>query len=185
MEAGQGKTIGAARRSPSVARIAALTAVLVAAVLAGLLLFRGGDDYTVTARFINAGQLVQGNLVDIGGTKAGVVKDFSITQDGQADVVLQIDEKYAPLRRGTRAVIRQGGQASPANRYVQLMLPPEPQAGNRIRDGGRLGIDVTTTNVDLDQFFNIFDRPTRKALQDFYKGGQRQYAGRAAASNEE
>ena len=42
---------------------------------------------------------------------------------------------------------------------------------------------MTTTNVDLDQFFNIFDRPTRKALQDFYKGGQRQYAGRAEAAN--
>ena len=122
-------------------------------------------------------------MVDVGGTHAGVVKDFEITANGQADVVLQIDEKYAPLRHGTRAVIRQGGQASPANRYVQLMLPPEPQAGNRIRDGGRIGIEMTTTNVDLDQFFNIFDRPTRKALQDFYKGGQRQYAGRAEAAN--
>ncbi|HEX5908872.1 MAG TPA: MlaD family protein [Thermoleophilaceae bacterium] len=184
MEAGQGKAMQPAARRPSgVARIAALAAVLAAATLTGLLLFGGGDGYTVTARFINAGQLVKGNLVDVGGTRAGVVKDFEITANGQADVVLQIDEKYAPLRHGTRAVIRQGGQASPANRYVQLMLPPEPQAGNRIRDGGRIGIEMTTTNVDLDQFFNIFDRPTRKALQDFYKGGQRQYAGRAEAAN--
>ncbi len=184
MEAGQVKANSTAVRGPSgVARIAALTAVLAAAVLSGLLLFGGDGGYTVTARFINAGQLVKGNLVDVGGTKAGVVKDFEITANGQADVVLQIDEKYAPLRRGTRAVIRQGGQASPANRYVQLMLPAEPDAGNRIRDGGRIGIEMTTTNVDLDQFFNIFDRPTRKALQDFYKGGQRQYAGRAEAAN--
>ena len=183
MGAGQGKAIGSEGRPSGVARLAALAAVLVAVLLAGLLLFRGSDDYTVTARFINAGQLVKGNLVDVGGAKAGVVKDFSITANGQADVVLQIDEKYAPLRGGTRAVIRQGGQASPANRYVQLMLPAEPEAGNRIRDGGRIGIDMTTTNVDLDQFFNIFDRPTRKALQDFYKGGQRQYAGRAEAAN--
>ena len=184
MGAGQGKaTAATAPRSSGVARIAALVAVLIAATLTGLLLFGGGDGYTVTARFINAGQLVKGNLVDVGGTRAGVVRDFEITANGQADVVLQIDEKYAPLRHGTRAVIRQGGQASPANRYVQLMLPPEPQAGNRIRDGGRIGIEMTTTNVDLDQFFNIFDRPTRKALQDFYKGGQRQYAGRAEAAN--
>ena len=96
---GRGRRISRRRGRPSgVARIAALAAVLAAATLTGLLLFGGGDGYTVTARFINAGQLVKGNLVDVGGTRAGVVKDFEITANGQADVVLQIDEKYAPLR---------------------------------------------------------------------------------------
>ena len=139
VEAGQVRANQSAAQRPSgVARFAALAAVLAAAVLAGLLLFGGGDGYTVTARFINAGQLVKGNQVDVAGTEAGIVKDFEITDDGQADVTLEIDEKYAPLRAGTRAVIRQGGQASPANRYVQLMLPAEPEAGTEIRDGGRI-----------------------------------------------
>ena len=37
--------------------------------------------------------------------------------------------------------------------------------------------------MDIDQFFNIFDPPTRRAIQDFYKGGQRQYAGRGKQAN--
>lgn len=165
------------------ARFAALAAVIAGMALVGLILFGGGGTYTVKARFINAAQLVKGNVVDVGGTNGGLVKGFRITPDGQAEVELEIDEKYAPLRRGTRAQIRAAGQTSVSGRYVQLMLPPENEAGGRIPDGGVIGADHTTTNVDIDQFFNIFDRPTRRALQNFYKGGQRQYAGRGRQAN--
>jgi phospholipid/cholesterol/gamma-HCH transport system substrate-binding protein len=159
-------------------------AAVAACVLAALLLFAvGGDDYRVKARFLNAGQLVEGNHVDIGGTQAGLVEDFDVTPEGQAEVEISVDEEYAPLRQGTRAVIRASGLTSPSGRYVQLMLPPEPEAGPEIPDGGLIDVDSTTTQVDLDQFFNIFDRPTRKALQNFYKGGQRQYAGRGDQAN--
>ena len=70
-----------------------------------------------------------------------------------------------------------------SGRYVQLMLPSEEEAGGDIPDGGVIDADHTTTQVDLDQFFNIFDRPTRKALRRFYKGGSRQYAGRGDEAN--
>jgi phospholipid/cholesterol/gamma-HCH transport system substrate-binding protein len=63
------------------------------------------------------------------------------------------------------------------------MLPPENEAGNEIPDGGVIEVDHTTTNVDIDQFFNIFDKPTRRALSNFYKGGNRQYAGRGRQAN--
>jgi phospholipid/cholesterol/gamma-HCH transport system substrate-binding protein len=165
------------------ARVAALGAVIAAVVLVGFLLFRGGDAYTVKARFLNAAQLVKGNVVDIGGTDAGVVKNFAITPNGQAEVEIEVDEKYAPLRQGTRAQVRSAGQTSVSGRYVQLMLPAERDAGGKIEDGGVIDTDRTTTNVDIDQFFNIFDKPTRKALQKFYEGGVRQYAGRGRQAN--
>ena len=152
-------------------------------MLAALLLFGGGGGYRVKAHFISAGQLVKGNVVDIGGTDAGLVKAFRITPDGRAEVELEIEDEYAPLRRGTRAVIRAAGQTSVAGRYVQLMLPPENEAGGEIPDGGVIGVDYTTTNVDIDQFFNIFDRPTRRSLQRFYEGGRRQYYGRGRQAN--
>ena len=182
MDAGQ-KRGDATPRVSGIARAGAVGAVLAACVLAALLLFGGGDGYTVKARFINASQLVKGNHVDIGGTKGGLVEDFEITSDGQAEVVLSIDEERAPIRQGTRAVIRASGLTSPSGRYVQLMLPPEPEAGAEIPDGGLIDVDRTTSQVDLDQFFNIFDRPTRRALRNFYKGGQRQYAGRGVQAN--
>jgi phospholipid/cholesterol/gamma-HCH transport system substrate-binding protein len=164
--------------------MAAVAAVAGAIVLLGFMLFGGGSGYTVKARFINAGQLVKGSLVDIGGVNAGTVKGFEITDDGQVEVELGVDERYEPLRVGTKAVIRQNSIGSPANRYVQLMLPSEDQAGEDIADGGLIPVDRTTTNVELDQFFSIFDKRTRQSLQDFYRGGQRQYAGRGAQANE-
>ena len=164
-------------------RVIALAVVIAVVALVGLLLFRGGETYTVKARFINAAQLVKGNVVDVGGTNAGLVKDFELTPDGQAEVEIEVDERYAPLRVGTRAQIRSAGQTSVSGRYVQLMLPPENEAGPNIPDGGVIGSERTTTNVDIDQFFSIFDPPTRKAVQNFYKGGRRQYEGRGEQGN--
>ena len=166
-------------------RVAAVAAVVAACLIVALLLFQAdGGGYTVKARFISGSQLVKGNHVDIGGTQAGLVKELRITPDGQAEVTLQVDERYAPLREGTRAVIRASGLTSVSGRYVQLMLPAETEAGKDIPDGGVIHSDQTTTQVDLDQFFNIFDKPTRRALRDFYKGGSRQYAGRGDEANE-
>src|SRR5687767_4941612 len=165
-------------------RAAAIGAVLGACALVAALLFGGAEGgYTVKARFISGSQLLKGNHVDIGGTKAGLVKGLAITPDGEAEVTLAIDDRYAPLRHGTRAVIRASGLSSVSGRYVQLMLPSEEEAGDDISEGGVIDSDHTTTQVDLDQFFNIFDRPTRKALRRFYKGGSRQYAGRGDQAN--
>ena len=145
-----------------------------------MLFFGRPAAYTVKLRFVNAAQLVKGNVVDVGGANAGLVKGFEITPDGQAEVEIEVDERYAPLRVGTRAQIRSAGQTSVSGRYVQLMLPPENEAGEEIDDGGMIGIDRTTTNVDIDQFFAIFDPPTRKAIQDFYRAAGA--STRAAAS---
>ena len=60
----------------TVGRVAALGAVIAAVVLVALVLFKpGGDQYTLTATFINAGQLVKGNPVQTGGTPIGSVGD--------------------------------------------------------------------------------------------------------------
>ncbi|HWH45560.1 MAG TPA: MlaD family protein [Thermoleophilaceae bacterium] len=180
------------RSVSGVGRIAAMGAVLAAVVLVALVLFGGGggEGYTVKARFINAGQLVPGNLVEVGGQKAGSVKDIKITENGQAEITLAIDDFYAPLPEGTQAAIRQASQSGIANRYVDLLFPGSTsdrvrrgeQAGT-IDDGGLIGSEETQTAVDLDQLFNTLDPDTRKALQDFFKGSARQYAGRADEAN--
>ena len=112
--------------------------MITAVVLVAYVLFvQGPSSYTVKARFLNAGQLVKGNLVEVGGIQAGSVKNFEITADGQVEVELEIDDKYAPLREGTRgASIRQDSLSSVANRYIELHLPGENEAGDDIPDGG-------------------------------------------------
>ena len=112
------------RATAPIARLIALLAIGAAAVLAALLLLGGGGGgYTVKARFQNASQLVKGNLVQVGGQPVGKVKKIDLTRDGQAEITMSIDSDYAPLRRGTRAIVRQASLSGIANRYVDLTLP--------------------------------------------------------------
>jgi phospholipid/cholesterol/gamma-HCH transport system substrate-binding protein len=168
---------------PNIARIAAFGAVLVAILLAAYVLFLNGGAYSVRLQAINAQQLVNGNLVELAGVKVGTVTDRRISDDGQAEIQIEIDEDHAPLRRGTTAIIRQGSLSSVANRYIELHLPSEDDAGPDIPDGGVLPSSATTTGVELDQFFNMFDRPTRKALRGFYRGNYLNYRGRGVQAN--
>ena len=99
---------------------------------------------------------------------AGKVEDIHLTPDGQAELTLSIDEKYAPLRQGTLATVRQASLSGVANRYIDLRLPGEREA--EIPDGGTIKQESTTTAVDLDEIFNTLDEPTRKDLQRLIKG---------------
>jgi phospholipid/cholesterol/gamma-HCH transport system substrate-binding protein len=165
-----------------VGRVAAIGAVIAAVTLVALVLFGGGSGgYTITAKFINAGQIVRGNPVQAGGTPIGTVKDIKITPDGQAAIKMQVKDDYAPLRKGTRAAIRQFSQSGIANRYIDLTYPPN--GPGKIADGGQIGVDQTTTAVDLDQLFDTLDPPTRKALQGFFKGQAAQFRGAGDEAN--
>jgi len=164
--------------SPGLAkRVFALALVLLAIVVVAVLLFRGDGGYTVTAEFINAGQLVKGSPVKAGGAAIGSVKSIDLTQDGHALVKFGIsDGNYKPLRRGTEVMIKQASLSGIANRYIDLKLGPAN--GAEIPDGGRIGPDETTTAVEVDQIFNLFDKRTRTGLQDFFKGSATMLRGR-------
>ena len=145
-------------------------------------MFGGAGAYSVKAEFINAGQLVRGNPVQIGGVSVGSVGAIKITDNGQAEVTLKIKDGHAPLPRGTQATIRQFSLSGIANRYVDLRLP-NGRGTETIADGGRIGAEATRTAVDLDQLFNTLDPETRKSLQGFFKGQARQFAGRGEQAN--
>ena len=166
-----------------VGRVAALAAVIAAIALVAIVLFGGGSGgYEVTAKFINAGQIVTGNPVQSGGTPVGSVTGIKITNDGQAEIKLKIEDDHAPLRQGTRAAIRQFSQSGIANRYIDLAFPPN--GANELEDGGKIDTDRTKTAVDLDQLFNTLDPDTRKALQGFFQGQARQFSDSGKQANE-
>ena len=165
------------------ARVAAIVAIAIAAAFAVVVLVDSASgDYTVKARFQNASQLVKGNLVQVSGMRAGSVEDIRLTPDGQAELTLKIDEKYAPLRRGTHATVRQASLSGVANRYIDLRLPGAREPA--IPDGGTIAQDSTTTAVDLDQIFNTLDEPTRKDLQKVIKGSAGLHEGQGEQMNE-
>jgi phospholipid/cholesterol/gamma-HCH transport system substrate-binding protein len=111
----------------------------------------------------------------------GTVEDLSISENGEALVRFTVDEEYAPLRRGTRAMIKQTSLSGIANRYVDLHLGPAD--GGEIEDGGRLSTNETVTAVEIDQFFSIFDPKTRQALKDTVKGSADLLRGRGQEIN--
>lgn len=171
------------RSLSAIGRVAAVGAVVAAIVLVALILFSGGvgGGYRVKARFLNAGQLVKGNPVQVGGVPIGSVKGIKITDNGQAEVELSIDGDHSPLRRGTRAEIRQFSQSGLANRYVDLKLPPN--SDDTIPDGGVIDTDKTVTQVDLDELYNTLDPETRRSLQGFFKGSAAQWRDVADQAN--
>jgi phospholipid/cholesterol/gamma-HCH transport system substrate-binding protein len=165
-----------------IGRIAAVGAAVAAVVLVAIVLFgSGGSDYTVKAHFINAGQLVNGNPVQSGGVPIGSVQDIRITDNGEAEVTLNIDDQFKPLHQGTRAAIRQFSQSGIANRYVDLTFPPN--GAKTLHSGDPIGVDSTTTAVDLDELFNTLDDKTRHSLQGFFKGQAKQFQNEGVQAN--
>ncbi|HEX5146357.1 MAG TPA: MlaD family protein, partial [Conexibacter sp.] len=166
----------------TIARGAVLGALLaVVAVLAIILLSDdGGQHYKLI--FQNAGQLVKGDDVQIGGRRVGGVDDIVLTPNNQAQVDVTVDKPYAPLHDGTTATIRLTSLSGVANRYIALT--PGPNNAPEIPGGGRLGVEKTTSVVDLDQIFNTFDPATRKGLQEFIRGSAQQYEGQGENVNQ-
>jgi phospholipid/cholesterol/gamma-HCH transport system substrate-binding protein len=167
----------------AIGRVAAVGALIAAVVLVALVLFGdgGAGGYKVKARFLNAGQLVKGNPVQVGGVPVGSVEGIKLTEDGHAEIEMSIDGDHSPLRRGTRAEIRQFSQSGLANRYIDLKLPPHTD--DEIPDGGVIETDKTVTQVDIDELYNTLDPETRRSLQGFFKGSARQWRDMADEAN--
>ena len=148
----------------AVSRVLALVSLVLAFVVVGVLLLGGGGPYKLTARFVDAGQLVKGDLVEVGGRKVGTVSDLELSDDGLADVKLSItDDSITPLHEGTTAAIRTVGLASVTNRIVELS--PGPSTTPKLADGGLLPTYATRGVVDLDTLLDSVDPTVRARIK--------------------
>jgi phospholipid/cholesterol/gamma-HCH transport system substrate-binding protein len=169
-------------RGSTVARVIATAAVVAAVALLALALFGGEGSYRVKAVFQNAGQLVAGNQVRVGGQPIGTIADIELDDSAQAVVTLEVNDELAPLHEGTTATIRATSLSGIANRYVSLQ--PGPNDADEIEDGGRIGADDTSAPVDLDVLFNTLDEETREGLMNVVRGSGDQYDGRGDEASE-
>jgi phospholipid/cholesterol/gamma-HCH transport system substrate-binding protein len=163
------------RNSSVIGRTAALAALGIAVVAVVVILSSGGSGYHVNAIFSDAGQIVSGDQVQVGGNAVGTVSKIALTTNGQADLTLSLND-FVPLRQGTHATIRLASLSGIANRYVDLDLGPSNAPA--IPNGGVIGTSNTTNVVDLDELFNTLNGPTRKGLQNVFQGSASEYAGR-------
>ena len=162
----------------AIARVIAIAALAIGVVLTVIVLFGNGSGHQYKLLFETGGQLVPGNEVLVAGQAVGTVDELELTEDGQAEVHVTLDR---PMMEGTTAAIRLTSLSGVANRYVALHMGPD--SGEELPDGATLAADTTSSPVDLDQLFDVFDDPTRKALQNVIAGQATIYGGAEEEAN--
>jgi phospholipid/cholesterol/gamma-HCH transport system substrate-binding protein len=165
----------------TVARGAALGSLIAAVVAVGVLMFGGGGGKEYKFRFQNAGQLVNGNQVQVAGKSVGTISKIELTDNNEAEITATIDDEFAPLHEGSTATIRQPSLPSIANRFI--VLTPGPNNAPELDEGSTIPTDKTTAPVDLDQLFNTLDPKTRRSLQKVLVGFSGWYVGKGDELN--
>ena len=164
------------RRSP--ARIAAIVGLSIVVIALLVIVFSGGGGHKYKLVFQNASQLVNGNQVLVGGHPVGSVENISLTSDNLAEIEVSVDQE---LHEGTTAAVRATSLSGVANHYITIT--PGPDSNPPLDEGATLGLDSTTSAVDLDQFINMFPGSVRKALGKFIRGFGEWYAGNGTQAN--
>ena len=99
------------------------------------------------------------------------------------------DDGDGRARRWRSTTSGRRSRAAPTPRSASSACPAPPAATSScgcrrassaaadLPDGALLGLEDTTSNVDIDEIFAIFDRRTRDSLKGVIRGSARQYAG--------
>jgi phospholipid/cholesterol/gamma-HCH transport system substrate-binding protein len=181
------ETPGPARQAParpstnrSPVRWLALGGLLLAIAVVVYVATRS-SAYHYRFQFTDAGQLVTGDLVRIGGTPAGTIDSISLTPNGLAQVGVSINSSVGPLRDGTTAVIRSPGLTNVASRYIDIS--PAPSFRPALPDNGVIPYTRTSGIVDIDSVFNALDANTREGLRRIVRGFAQWYQGKSAQAN--
>jgi phospholipid/cholesterol/gamma-HCH transport system substrate-binding protein len=160
---------------PRVGRALAIGALAIVVLIVAYLLFSGGGQVNYYLEMNEAGQLVKGDQVQVGGVPVGSVTNITLTADYKARITIRVDSSLTPLHEGTISEIRVPSLTGVASRYVALT--PGPNNRPALPAGATLPARDTREVVDLDQLFNTLNPKTRTGLQEFIRGSAEQYAG--------
>jgi virulence factor Mce-like protein len=142
------------------------------------------STYNLKARVPNANALVKGNEVRIGGVRVGVVKSVTPVQlrSGQvaAELALSLDKNAEPLPVNSTLTIR------PKSALGLKFLQVTPGDSSKGYDAGETIplASYTPEPVDIDEFFDMFDEPTRNGIRQNLAGFGNALAGRGPQLNE-
>jgi ABC-type transporter Mla subunit MlaD len=142
------------------------------------------STYNLKAQIPNADALVKGNEVRIGGVRVGIVKSVVPVQLGDGDVAaelsLSFDKSAEPLPVDSSLTVR------PKSALGLKFLQVTPGDSSKGFEAGET-IPLTAYHpepVDIDQFFDMFDKPTRDAIRQNLAGFGNALAGRGPQLNE-
>jgi virulence factor Mce-like protein len=140
--------------------------------------------YKVSAELPNANTLVPGNDVRIGGIRVGQVKSIEpITKpDGSvaAKVNMELNKDLEPLPRDSTLVVR--SRSALGLKYLEIDRGTSHQGYSA---GSTIPLTAARPEpVEIDQVFNMFDEPTRVAIQTNLLEFGNALAGRGVALND-
>lgn len=160
------------------ALVCVVLTIVVYAVFGGTVPFTA-QGYRITIPMQQAANLVSGSDVEIAGVTIGKVVDVTRAGSG-AEVRIQLDTRYAPLRYGATAIART--KTLLGEGYVQLA--PGPENARPIPDGGTLPAGQVRQSVELDQFVSTFNPATRARLRGLLGGLANAFGGRQQQLND-
>lgn len=161
------------KQAPTLGRLATMTffALSCFGLLTFLWLAFGGPiplkptGYQVRIAFDEATQLASQSDVTVAGVPVGKVEKVEPVP-GATMATLNIDRKYAPLRRDTRATLRD--KTLLGQTYVELTLGSK--ASTTIPERGLLDQRNVQDTTQLDEVLSTLDPYTRKAYRTWQQG---------------
>src|SRR4051794_20001282 len=110
----------------------------------------------------NAARLVIGNEVREGGFRIGQVSKIApVAGSGDgAQLTLSLDSSAAPVPRDSTIRIRP--RSALGLKYVELV---RGRSSAELPDGATISVSSAAVGPELDDFFSIFDDPTRKNVE--------------------
>jgi phospholipid/cholesterol/gamma-HCH transport system substrate-binding protein len=136
--------------------------------------------YRFTTSFSEATQLAKEADVRISGVSVGKVKQIQTESDGRSKAIIQMENRYAPIPKDTRAILRQ--KTLLGETYVELT--PGDKATGMLPENGTLPASQVSPTVELDEIFRAFDRKTRDAFQVWMQAQAGSFRGRGADIND-
>jgi ABC-type transporter Mla subunit MlaD len=142
------------------------------------------STYDLKARVPNADALVKGNDIRIGGTLVGTVRSVvpvQLSNGGTAaELTLSLDKSAEPLPVNSTIMIRP--KSALGLKFLQI-TPGDSSKG--FAPGSTIPLKAARPEpVDIDQFFSMFDEPTRDAIRQSQAGFGTALAGRGPQLNE-
>jgi virulence factor Mce-like protein len=119
--------------------------------------------YRMTVAFPKALALAEQSDVRISGVNIGHVVAIKLGPEGRTRAELEINQKYAPIRASTHAILRQ--KTLLGETYVQLIPQGGGHSGPFVPDNGQLANSQVEPSVTLDGILSALDAKTRRDFQ--------------------
>jgi virulence factor Mce-like protein len=121
--------------------------------------------YNINVELPEASGLQKSNQVRIAGTRVGIVGGMKAKQDPNTGKVtaiaeLKLEKKVEPLPADTRAIVL--SVSAIGLKYLEL---EKGNAVATIKPGHTIPASQTTEPVNIEELFNMFDKPTRTAIK--------------------